>query len=156
MTQQNEQSRHDEDKVKSPNIQDNEKAEHDLKTTAPESTAESPRTINACGPSQDQVKRNMSQERSEGTTSPLEGGAPHLSRLEEELSSLEGRGTSLQSIHQDHQFQDGEMDLLLKDADDDIPSKPKIDLQSKAPKSNTESPMTIPARGPSQDHVMIK
>ena len=32
----------------------------------------------------------------------------------------------------------------------------KTDLQARAPQSNTESPMTITARGPTQDQVMPK
>ena len=102
-------------------------------------------TINPCGPSQGQVKMNMPQERREGTTNTLEGGTPHQSSLDEDFSSLEGRGTSLQSIHQKHQSQDGEMDLILEDASDDFPSK-----------GSRESPMTITALGPSQDQVMNK
>jgi hypothetical protein len=35
-------------------------------------------------------------------------------------------------------------------------TKPKNDLQAKAPQSNTESPMTITARGPRQEQVMNK
>ena len=83
---------------------------------------------------------NMPQERSEGTTSPLEGGTPHLSSFEEDFSSLEGRGTSLISTHQEHRYQDGEMDLIQKDANDDFPSNDSLrmtksnnDLKAKAP-----------------------
>ena len=50
---QNEQPSHEEDdEVQSTNFQ----AKHDLQAEAPQSTAESPMTENACGPSQDQVK----------------------------------------------------------------------------------------------------
>ena len=50
---QNEQPSHEEDdEVQSTNFQ----AKHDLQVEAPQSTAESPMTENACGPSQDQVK----------------------------------------------------------------------------------------------------
>jgi hypothetical protein len=61
---------------------------HDMQSKALYSTAECPRIINACGPRQDQVKMNMHQKRSEGITSHLEGGAPHLSRFEEDHCSL--------------------------------------------------------------------
>ena len=59
-------------------------------------------------------------------------------------------------------------DILLKDgdlnpADNDVASKDSLrqtdfkdDLQARAPQSNTESPMTITAHGPSQYQVKFK
>jgi hypothetical protein len=141
---------------------------------APNSTGESPMTINACGPSQDQVMMNMPQERSEENTSPLKGGTPHL-------SSLEVRETSHLSIHQEHQNEGGELKTSLKTGDyvSEIASRIGASLDevgcrnlktlgahqpqessdgwmetSSTPQSSRDSTKTITAGGLNQDQVM--
>ena len=94
--------------------------EHVLKTKATDSTAESPMTINACGPSQDQVMTNVLQR--DGDPSPASQDIPSKDSLRKKPN-------------EDH-VQD--------------------DLQPRAPQKTGESPMTINACGPSQDHVKSK
>ena len=84
----NEPSIYEEKEVKSTNNQENNEAEHDLEAGAPDSTGESPMTINACDPSQDQVMMNVPQEMIEETTSPLEGETSHLPALRKTIPTL--------------------------------------------------------------------